>query len=44
MIMQNDFAIKTVLEKPLMAEKPIKEVLQINPEHEEARDLLRHCA
>ncbi|MFC1824709.1 response regulator [Thermodesulfobacteriota bacterium] len=33
-----------ILKKPLLAEKPIKEVLNLNPEHKEARDLLRHCA
>jgi len=32
------------LGKAIRAEKPLKEVLKIEPEHEEARQLLRECA
>ncbi len=32
------------LGKPILAEKPLKDTLKINPENEQAKELLRQCA
>lgn len=32
------------LQKPILAEKPLKEIIHINPENELARELLKQCA
>ena len=32
------------LEKPIFAEKVLKNILKINPNHKEVKELLRQCA
>jgi hypothetical protein len=31
------------IKKPFMAEAPLKTILKYNPDHPEARDLLKQC-